>query len=308
MRLGALFARAAGLGLAVSLVFITGCVEPPPITGPDPGPGPTPAPVPSTPARRTFVGCYAAGAGSGSLGCGVGRTLGDPAADAAFLSEIQYQSQFWGGVPATVYVLDECQPEYANAYALPSREILFGRHLFHKLARQYGNGLPISGVLAHEWGHQVQFAYGWMNAGGGTVRPTELEADAFAGYFMALAKSWAWPLIGSYFQSVYNSGDTNFNHPSHHGTHQERLAAARLGFEAAGYAIRLGRPLHYVELHQAFRQQIQGFGAATAAPPVNDLAAALQGGEALAIARGETEGSDGPGPRGAGSPSLFPAR
>src|SRR5262249_45703041 len=114
--------------------------------------------------------------------------------------------------------------------------------------------------------------------------------------------------IGSYYQAVINSGDTNFNSPGHHGTPQERLAAARLGVEAGFYVIQTRQGLSYVELHEAFTSTIRSLSL----PPDDvslaggsDLVRHLNQSEARAIARGETNGSDLP-PLGPGSPDLFP--
>ena len=289
--------RASALLAALTL---TACEMPVAPDDPDAPPtAPTPPPITS------FGGCYAAGAQPSGVGCGRLSSLGDPAADAAFASEIAYQRSFWTGVPAQVGLLNDCSYQQRNALAFPDGTILYGYHLFTSLFSQYRNGLPIAGVLAHEWAHQAQFRFGWQNTAAPTVRSTELEADAFAGYYMALAKGWAWGYIDSYFHAVASSGDYNFNHRNHHGTPQERLAAARLGFEAGLYAMTHNRPLSYVELHAYFSQAIGGaFSAERFAAGLASLseeerapAQALLEGEAWAIARGETRGGDVTVPR-----------
>jgi hypothetical protein len=288
-------ARLRALIVAVAVVG-AGCENPvrPDNPGGTGGGSPTPAPP-----RPVFSGCYAAGAQASGLGCGIRSTLGDPSADAAFASEVGYQRGFWQGIPAAVAVFDECRMENRNAVALPDGSILYGYYLFTSLYTQYRNGLPIAGVLAHEWAHQVQFRFGWQNPNAPTVRGTELEADAFAGYYMALAKGWAWSFIGSYWQAVFNSGDYNFNSRGHHGTPEQRLAAARMGFEAGLYAITYNRPFTYYELHTVFAQAIgsgfshQRFSAQAAASTApRELADALLRGEAWDIARGNTKGSE----------------
>jgi hypothetical protein len=247
---------------------------------------------------KSFVGCYAAGATSSGVGCGHLSTLGNAAEDATFTSEVQYQGGFWGGVPAIVYVFNECSPAMKNAIATPDRSINFGYYLFRSLIGQYPDGLPIAGVLAHEWGHQVQFAYGWMNPNQSTVRPTELEADAFSGYYMGLGKQFAWSFINSYFSAVYSFGEYNFNSPMHHGTPQERLAAARLGFDTAVSAASLGRPLSYAQLHSIFTGVIGTAVIArmtTASVPDDSehMLSAEQVQHVAAIAEGRSTGSEG---------------
>jgi hypothetical protein len=181
--------------------------------------------------------------------------MGNPSADQAMNAEVSLQRAFWSGIPVNiVYPLNDCGPQSRNAIADPStRNIYFGVNLFNVLVQQNGNVLPVAGVLAHEWGHQVQFSFGWQT---NPVKRMELEADAFSGYFMAIAKGWAWVYMSSYFQTVFDTGDYNFNDPGHHGTPNQRYAAARLGFDTAIQASVLGRPLSYVELHSIFVSSI----------------------------------------------------
>ena len=102
-----------------------------------------------------FAGCYAASATAGNVGCGAASTLGDPNSDATFQQEIATQQNFWSGIPATVQPWNDCNGP--NSYSLPSGNILYGVNLFQMLVASYGGDAgPVSGVLAHEWGHQVQ--------------------------------------------------------------------------------------------------------------------------------------------------------
>lgn len=227
--------------------------------------------------------------------CGLLASMGNPAADQAMNVEVNLQRAFWSGIPVNVvYALNDCGPQSRNALADPSsRNIYFGVNLFSVLVQQHGNVLPVSGVLAHEWGHQVQFLHGWQT---NPVKRMELEADAFSGYFMALAKGWAWSYMQSYFQAVFDTGDYNFNEPGHHGTPNERYAAARLGFDTAVQASQFGRPLSYIELHQIFTSSIsalQGQGSKAAlSSEGGKIVEALVNGEAKAVLMG-AKGSDG---------------
>lgn len=265
----------------------------------------------ANPRSNLFAGCFAPGATTGNTGCGLLSSFGDPNADAAFASEVNFQETFWQGLPTNVHVWNDCQNP--NAVSLPTHDILYGARLFQMLAISFpGNGLPISGVLAHEWGHQAQFAFGWMQSTAPTVRATELEADAFSGYYMALAKSFAWPLISGYFTAVANMGDFNFNDPSHHGTPQERLAAARLGFDTGIRALQTQVPLSYPQLHQIFSTAIASFPTATLTfDAVSDATSlgflnALRTSEFLDILKGYTRGSDVPIPGIPKKAKLFP--
>jgi hypothetical protein len=214
----------------------------------------TPNPVEPTPpvANLGKAGCYAASYNAGvGYGTQVGVSLGNPAYDQRMGQEVNIQRTFFNGVPATVWILYESSQQDRNAYASPDGHILFGYHMFYYTVQTY-NELAIAGILAHEWGHRTQFVHNWPTGNPGM----ELEADAFSGYYMAIAKQWAWTQIQGYFANTYALGDYNFNHPQHHGTPNQRLAAAYLGVNTAIQAMQQNRPFSYQELHTLFSQQI----------------------------------------------------
>lgn len=219
----------------------------------------TPPPPPTFDASKGAVGCYAAGFSgldTSQLGCGLITSFGDFAFDQQFTQEIALQSSFWQNVPATVYAFDECSPDRKNAYALPSKAILMGYWMVQDLVFGTGSTLPVAGVLAHEWGHQIQFQFGWMNSSEPTVRRTELEADMWSGFYMALAKSWVGAQMNAYFQALFSLGDYYFHDPGHHGTPNQRLAAGAVGFDVGLQVGLTGQRLSYVELHNLFTSEI----------------------------------------------------
>jgi hypothetical protein len=177
-----------------------------------------------------------------------GLTLNSPFYDQKMNEEVNIQKNFFSGIPAAVFILYEKTPEEKNAYATPDGKILFGYYMFYYTIQNF-NELAASGILAHEWGHRVQYTYGWSNSPHPHI---ELEADAFSGYYMALAKSFAWSQIQGYYASTYATGDYNFNHPTHHGTPDQRLAAAYLGVNTATEAITNNHYYSYNELHTIF--------------------------------------------------------
>jgi hypothetical protein len=174
--------------------------------------------------------------------------------DQKFSEEVSIQRAFFNGIPAKVFGLLEPSVDQKNAYATSDGKILFGYYMLKETTKKYGE-LPIAGILAHEWGHRTQFVMNWQDYGQPAHR--ELEADAFSGFYMALAKQWAWSKINSYFQSVFDNGDSNFNSPIHHGTSQERLAAAKLGVDMGLAVLRSGKQMTYSELHNSFISKIK---------------------------------------------------
>ena len=204
------------------------------------------------------VGCYSSsynGAAYSQIGCGVLSSFGDYNLDQAFQQEISYQNQFWGNVPASVYPFDECQG-IQNAVSLPSGYIMFGVNLTWNVINYTGDTIGLAGIMAHEWAHQVQFQFGYMGNNSSTVKPTELEADAFSGFYMGLSYNWAWSRINGYFQVLASLGDYNFNNRNHHGTPTERLNAGYLGWITAMQAISSNYQYSYGELHYLFTNQI----------------------------------------------------
>lgn len=144
-----------------------------------------------------------------------------------------------------------------NALSHPLGFILYGINFANFAIMRTLSELPIAGVLAHEYAHQLQFYFNWMNPTAPTVRDSELEADAFSGYYMALAKGWAGAQLQSYFDFIFSLGEYNFNNPNHHGTPNQRLAAAYIGFNTGLSALQFQYQYSAPELHQIFVREIQ---------------------------------------------------
>ena len=229
-----------------------------------------------------MAGCLGFRSGYSNSGS-LGNSLGDPGLNQAFYSEVNYQQNFFSALPASVYVWYEPNG-LRNALSTSDRRILFGYNMFH-YTLQYYNGLAVSGVLAHEWAHQAQFTFGWSQQG--TLK-NELEADAFAGYYMAFMPQYLWSQIQGYYANVYASGDYLFNDPGHHGTPNQRLAAAYLGVTTAVQAMNNGQGYTYAQLHNIFRQAIANdilFVADGSHAPVADS-------EVARIAQGRSRGQE----------------
>lgn len=184
---------------------------------------------------------------SGSLGV----TLYNAAYDADFIQHINEVQSFFGQFPTAVYVWYE-PDNVMNALSTPEHQIYFGYNMFYRTVSMYGT-TAIIGILAHEWAHQIQFHYGWQSQG---VLKTELEADAFSGFYMGFAMQWSWLQIEGYYANTYSLGNYEFNHPQFHGTPDQRLAAAYLGVQTALEVISSGEYPLYTELHEMFQNSI----------------------------------------------------
>ncbi len=202
---------------------------------------------------KEMAGCLGYSNGYSNSGS-IGVTLNDPYWDQKMNQEVIIQRSFYNGIPANVYILYEPSVDLKNAYATPDGNILFGYYMHYYTIQTYGE-LPVAGILAHEWGHRVQFTLNWNDY----YKPEhrELEADAFSGFYMALAKQYAWSQIQSYYANVYSNGDYLFSNPGHHGTPDQRLQAAYLGVTTAIYALQNNIRYTYVQLHEIFFGKIK---------------------------------------------------
>lgn len=213
---------------------------------------------PSARAANAGRGCLSISASaaqaSAAPGCG-SPTLssGNPAQDAAFINEFNAQGNFWAIPGVRFAFLNDCNSP--NALANPNdRSILFGLSMAQRLLTQFGSLIPLWQVMAHEWGHQIQFALGdsWLNAA--TVAPKELEADMFSGFYLLLAKNSQ--DLSSSVAAAFSIGDWDFNNPQHHGTPNQRGAAVVAGGRVA-LDWSLGRIQRtYPAVRQRFAQEL----------------------------------------------------
>jgi len=180
------------------------------------------------------------------LGRETSTTLGNQVYDRKMREEVLNQRSFFQGVKAEVVILDEKHMELRNAYASSTGTIYFGKNLFIYTMNHF-NELAVAGILAHEWSHRVQYTYHWDKE---LENPAiELEADAMSGYYMALEKGFAWNQIDAYFKSTESTGDFAFTSKQHHGTPNQRVAAAYLGVQLANETVNRGEAFSYEELH-----------------------------------------------------------
>lgn len=111
-------------------------------------------------------------------------------------------------------------------------------------------------ILAHEFAHQVQFAgnYGIGGTAPEQTRFAELGADFMAAYFLTHSRgaSLNQKRVAEFLQVFYDIGDCSFTDPSHHGTPNQRMAAARAGFALADQAQKQGHILSPDEAQAAF--------------------------------------------------------
>ena len=149
-----------------------------------------------------------------------------------------------------------------DAFTLSNGLLVIGDGLIESLVEAGIDGyIAFTGVLSHEWWHQAQYEYAdsWpevneFNGLGERSRFIELEADFAAAYFMAHKRgaTYNWKRIEEFFRLSFNVGDCLIQSEQHHGTPQQRLEAARLGFELADSARKKGFILSPDAVHEYF--------------------------------------------------------
>ena len=85
-------------------------------------------------------------------------------------------------------------------------------------------------------------------------RLSELEADFFTGYYLTHKRggTYNWKRVAEFFELFYNIGDCSFESSGHHGTPNQRLAAARLGSILAEETFPKGHILEPEQVHELF--------------------------------------------------------
>lgn len=238
-----------------------GAVGRPPVGGSDTCPGcppggspnPSPSPGPNIPAASGGCTGSAAAGVDGKDVCEILSSFGNAQDDRAFFNEVQTQESWWSNIaPASVGLYRECSS--GNALSYDTGEILFGTGLYHKLISRFGP-TAVEVVLAHEWGHQVQYALRF-DVPAVPSRTIELEADAFAGFYVGWIRDPGQQMLATILDTVHSIGDEEYTNPYHHGTPVERKYMALWGYAQAKSAIQTGITPTWQGLHDAAKREL----------------------------------------------------
>jgi hypothetical protein len=122
----------------------------------------------------------------------------------------------------------------------------------------FGDVAP-QAIFAHEFAHQVQYENEYFDDLGEVsaaeeTRYGELMADAMAAYYLTHARgaTLRQKRVAQFLEVFYQIGDCAFTDPNHHGTPNQRLAAAEFGFRLADEAQKQGHILSAEEFHELF--------------------------------------------------------
>lgn len=118
-----------------------------------------------------------------------------------------------------------------------------------------------SGILAHEWSHQIQidnifswYPFGSFDSAAEQTRQIELEADFFSAYYLTHKRGAAynWKKVDEFLELFFQAGDCSFEFELHHGTPQQRMMAAEEGYQLAASTQKKGQILTPEEVHEYF--------------------------------------------------------
>lgn len=186
-------------------------------------------------------------------------TTGNPDVDIVLGLLIQDLTTFFNVPGVNLFIIDEFTSP--NAFSTDTHEVVIGKKLLVKILTTYGEEAT-AGIVAHEMGHQAQFHFFPQEREPGVPGVCrELEADAFAGYYLGSHEKLTKAQTLGFFAALYEGGDNNpydFINPDWHGTSVDRVNAASLGFDLAKYAVDNHIGLTPQDLHRVLYQCVVG--------------------------------------------------
>jgi hypothetical protein len=191
---------------------------------------------------------------------------GDSRANAEFwadlilqlLAEIpQYRS---GDHPIFTFNAFAQQSFHLPPYGVIPDKILMGDGIMQAYAGIGFEDVAPRAILAHEFAHHIQFQNNLFGnvASPEATRRTELMADAFAAYYLSHSRgaSMQWKRVRQFLQVFFNIGDCAVTDINHHGTPNQRLAAAEWGYSVAAAAQKQGHILTSQQFAAMFEAQL----------------------------------------------------
>jgi len=159
-----------------------------------------------------------------------------------------------------------------NAMAIPDENLPDGSKITKRIVvgdgLLEGVGALVPGnvgprmVLAHEFGHQVQFATDSLPEGDDVAagRHAELEADAYAGYYLVNSRGAALNAkrVADAAKSAWEFGDCDVTRQGHHGTPDQRERSVLWADSVANSASNQGHILPARTYHSEFEAALPG--------------------------------------------------
>ncbi|MCT2564545.1 metalloprotease [Chryseobacterium herbae] len=148
-------------------------------------------------------------------------------------------ASLWGRSNPTLRFVDDPSNFNStyNAISYSTGKIYYGYAIYAD-AKNKGGDIVNAMILAHEYGHQLQYIFNLPTVNESTARPNELEADGFAGYYLRRPNGYNktnFAEIAAAYEFAQSIGDYQTNSANHHGTPPQRRSAVRLGFLLGQY-------------------------------------------------------------------------
>ncbi len=171
------------------------------------------------------------------------RTTGDYDVDVALDKAIKRLADTFDVKPGFGFYDDGEAPNawatQASVFPGTVHTVLFGQRYYETWINYDPSGVSVLAVIAHEFGHIMQFnsgLYQRIQGGLSTSKRIELHADYMAGYYVGLLKrrnpTASFWKAGDKFRQIGTYDDKN---PNFHGTPEERVAASQQGFSVGFY-------------------------------------------------------------------------
>jgi hypothetical protein len=149
---------------------------------------------------------------------------------------------------------------YFSSYGIVPAKIIMGDGIMQAFTGIGYDDVAPQAILAHEYGHQIQFQLGVFGgiSSPEATRRTELMADAYSAYYLSHARgaSMQWKRVKQFLQVFFNIGDCQFTSDGHHGTPTQRMAAAEWAYSVANDAQKQGHILTSQEFTALFEVQL----------------------------------------------------
>ncbi|WP_152185766.1 hypothetical protein [Segeticoccus rhizosphaerae] len=147
--------------------------------------------------------------------------------------------------------------------AVPDK-IVMGDGILEAMAYAGIGGTAPKAILAHEFGHHVQFEDDLFDSplsGPEATRRTELMADAFGTFSLVHKRGEAINAkrLLDAERSFYTVGDCSFTSPGHHGTPNQRLKASTWGADVAASQQKQGQIMPSLTLAAKFEKMLPEF-------------------------------------------------
>lgn len=116
-------------------------------------------------------------------------------------------------------------------------------------------------LYAHEFAHHIQYENGYLadpialsGDEAEASRYFELMADAMSAFYLTHKRGATlnWKRVQQFLTVFFESGDCGFSSPIHHGTPNQRMAAAQWGYELAQSIQKKGQIMTSDEVHDLF--------------------------------------------------------